>query len=42
MSIKVKIRLMNLGVETTHEERRDLDRLIEERTAKYCDEGIIK
>ena len=27
-------------IETTHEERQEIDKEIEERTNKYCDEGI--
>lgn len=40
MSIKVKELLKLLGIETTHEERLEIDRIIEEITGKYCDEGI--
>ena len=40
MSIKVKIRLEALGIETTHEERVALDAAIEEKTGKYCDIGV--
>ncbi len=40
MSIKVFERLRELMIETTHEERREIDEEIEERTNKYCDEGV--
>ncbi|MDT7864702.1 MAG: hypothetical protein RQ968_04405 [Thermoproteota archaeon] len=40
MSIKVRELLALLGIETTHEEREEIDRIIEERTGLYCDEGI--
>lgn len=40
MSIKVKARLNRLLIETTHEERIEIDREIERRTKVYCDEGI--
>ena len=40
MSIKVFKRLRELMIETTHEERQEIDKEIEEKTNKYCDEGI--
>ncbi len=40
MSIKVFERLRKLMIETNHEEREEIDREIEEKTGKYCDEGI--
>jgi hypothetical protein len=40
MSIKVKEWLRRLGIDTTHEERLEIDREIEHRTGQYCDEGI--
>ncbi len=40
MSIKVREWLRRLGVETTHEEREEIDREIERRTGRYCDNGI--
>jgi hypothetical protein len=40
MSIKVKEWLRRLGVETTHEERSDIDREIEYVTGLSCDEGV--
>ncbi len=40
MSIKVKELLKALGIESTHEEREEIDKLIEQITGKYCDEGI--
>ena len=40
MSIKVREWLRRLGIETTHEERQDIDREIERRTGRYCDSGV--
>lgn len=40
MSIVVKQRVAELGIETTHEERIALDNIIEEMTHVYCDEGV--
>jgi len=40
MSVKVFERLRKLMIETTHEERKEIDEEIEERTGKYCDEGV--
>ncbi|MGB9023747.1 MAG: hypothetical protein WCC94_09990 [Candidatus Bathyarchaeia archaeon] len=40
MSIKVRQWLRRLGIETTHEEREELDREIERKTGRYCDVGI--
>ncbi len=40
MSIKVREWLRRLGIETTHEEREEIDREIERRTGRYCDDGI--
>lgn len=40
MSIKVKERLAEEGIETTHEERVALDLAIEAKTGKWCDEGV--
>jgi hypothetical protein len=40
MSIKVREWLRTLGIETTHEEREEIDREIEQRTGRYCDKGI--
>jgi hypothetical protein len=40
MSIKVRERLRRLGIDTTHEEREEIDREIERRTGQYCDKGI--
>ena len=40
MSMKVFERLKQLMIETTHEERQEIDREIEEKTEKYCDDGI--
>ena len=40
MSIRVHERLRRLFIETTHEERQEIDREIEQRTKVYCDTGI--
>jgi len=40
MSIKVREWLRRLGIETSHEEREEIDREIERRTGRYCDDGI--
>ena len=42
MSRRVKERLMRMRVlvQTTHEDRVELDRRIEEKTGKYCDVGV--
>ena len=40
MSIKIKERLLRLLIETTHEERQEIDREVEKRTGEYCDKGI--
>jgi len=40
LSIKVKEWLRRLGIETTHEEREEIDREIERKTGRYCDIGI--
>ena len=40
MSIKVKEWLERFGIETTHEERFEIDREIEFITRRLCDEGI--
>jgi hypothetical protein len=40
VSIKVREWLRRLGIETTHEERLEIDREIERRTGRYCDSGI--
>lgn len=40
MSIRVHERLRRLFIETTHEERQEIDREIERRTKVYCDTGI--
>jgi hypothetical protein len=40
MSIKVREWLRRLGIETTHEEREEIDREIERKTGRYCDVGI--
>lgn len=40
MSIKVKMRLDALNILTTHEERMEIDRLLEERMGMYCDDAV--
>lgn len=40
MSQKVFERLRQMMIETTHEERQEVDREIELKTNKYCDEGV--
>ena len=40
MSIRVHKRLRILFIETTNEERQEIDREIERRTKVYCDTGI--
>jgi hypothetical protein len=40
MSIKVREWLRKLGIETIHQERQEIDREIERRTGRYCDDGI--
>jgi hypothetical protein len=42
MSKLVRLMLEKYGLldETTHEDRKEIDRIIEERTSCYCDEGI--
>jgi len=40
MSIKVKEWLRRLGIDTTHEERQEIDREIERRTGQYCDKAV--
>ena len=40
MSIRVHKRLLILFIETTNEERQEIDREIERRTKVYCDTGI--
>ena len=42
MSIKVKEWLKLLGIQTTHEERLDIDREVEFVTGLSCDEGVSK
>jgi len=44
MSRKVKERLMLMRVlrQTTHDDRVELDRRIEEKTGKYCDDGVAE
>jgi hypothetical protein len=40
LSIKVREWLRRLNIGTTHEEREEIDREIEQRTGRYCDSGI--
>lgn len=40
MSIKVKEWLKRLGIETTHEDRLEIDRAIESMTGMPCDEAV--
>ena len=40
VSIKVKEWLRRLGIDTTHEEREEIDREIERKTGQYCDKGV--
>jgi len=40
MSIKIKEWLRRLGIDTTHEERQEIDREIERKTGQYCDKGV--
>jgi len=42
MSRKVREWLMRLSIETTHEEREQIDREIEGRKSVYCDEAVDK
>lgn len=41
-SIKVKEWLRRLGIDASHDERVEIDREIERRTGKYCDDGIVE
>ncbi|GAI76622.1 unnamed protein product [marine sediment metagenome] len=38
--VKERLRLMRVLEQTTHEDRVELDRRIEEKTGKYCDDGV--
>jgi len=40
MSIKVFERLRKMLIEAAHEERVEIDKEIEKKTGKYCDEGV--
>jgi len=40
MSLSVKERLKQLGIELVHDERVELDKAIEQATKKKCDEGV--
>jgi hypothetical protein len=42
VSIKVKEWLKRLGIESTHEERVEIDREIELMTGQSCDDGVSK
>lgn len=38
--VKERLRKMELLQKTDHEDRVELDKKIEEKTGKYCDEGV--
>jgi len=38
--VKARLRRMLILEKTDHEDRVELDRLIEEKTGKYCDKGV--
>ena len=38
--VKLRLKLMGIIGRTTHEDRMELDRRIEVKTGKYCDEGV--
>ena len=40
MCTKVKEWLRKLGIDTTHEQREEIDHEIERRTGQYCDKGV--
>ncbi len=40
--VKERLELMRVLAQTTHEDRVELDRLIEEKTGKPCDEGVYE
>ena len=40
--VKERLRLMRVLAQTTHEDRVELDRRIEEKTGKYCDDGVVE
>jgi hypothetical protein len=40
VSNKVREWLRRLGIDTTHEEREEIDREIERKTGQYCDKGV--
>ncbi len=42
LSIRVKARLLRLLIETTREERLEIDREIERRTRESCETGVDK
>lgn len=42
MSIKVRARLDRLRIETTHEERLEIDNEIRSRTGESCETGVDK
>ena len=42
MSIRVKARLAQLLIQTTHEERLEIDKEIERRTRESCETGVDK
>jgi len=38
--VKDRLRMMGILTRTTHEDRVELDRRIEAKTGKYCDDGV--
>lgn len=38
--VKERLELMRVLAQTTHEDRVELDKRIEEKTGKYCDDGV--
>lgn len=40
--VKDRLRMMGILHETDHDERVQLDKLIEEKTGKYCDIGVLE
>ena len=38
--VKERLRLMRVLAQTAHEDRVELDRRIEEKTGRYCDDGV--
>jgi trans-2-enoyl-CoA reductase len=42
VSERVRVKLFKLNIQTTHEERLEIDREIERRTRESCETGIDK